>query len=130
MLEWLASLRTTNGMRLPFPEVVSSRTKWARYKPDTALDAIRLRLRGRGGRLHVGDHLAGAVALVVPDPQDVDVVRASRSVDLEVFGLAHVDAHRRGKALDRWVSRAAHLPVTGRVAGQRVLTGDHADHGR
>src|SRR5215468_5812935 len=37
MSEWLASLRTTNGMRLPFPVLVSSRFKWARYKPDTAL---------------------------------------------------------------------------------------------
>src|SRR5215471_4705354 len=36
MSEWLASLRTTNGIRLLPP--VSLRTKWARYKPDTALD--------------------------------------------------------------------------------------------
>ena len=35
MSEWLASLRTTNGMRLSPP--VSLRTRWARYKPDTAL---------------------------------------------------------------------------------------------
>src|SRR5215475_16034350 len=35
MSEWLESLRTTNGMRLLPP--VSLRTKWAMYKPDTAL---------------------------------------------------------------------------------------------
>ena len=37
MSDWLASLRTTNGMRLPF-RLVSSRTRCARYKPDTAVD--------------------------------------------------------------------------------------------
>ncbi len=35
MSEWLASLRTTNGIRLSPP--VSLRTRWAMYKPDTAL---------------------------------------------------------------------------------------------
>ena len=35
MSEWLASLRTTNGMRLLPP--VSLRTRWAMYKPDTAV---------------------------------------------------------------------------------------------
>src|SRR5215475_7219116 len=35
MSEWLESLRTTNGMRLLPP--VSLRTKWAMYKPDTAV---------------------------------------------------------------------------------------------
>src|SRR5262249_30841727 len=38
MSEWLVSLRTTNGMRLPFPVVVSSRFRCARYNPDTAVD--------------------------------------------------------------------------------------------
>src|SRR5256885_10380902 len=33
--EWPASLRTTNGMRLCPP--VSSRTRWARYTPETAV---------------------------------------------------------------------------------------------
>ena len=35
MSEWLASLRTTNGMRLLPP--VSLRTRWAMYRPDTAV---------------------------------------------------------------------------------------------
>ena len=99
MSEWLASLRTTNGIRLLPP--VSLRTRWAMYKPDTAVlgtvheadtaqlpqsmspvgavsfEAGGLGLRERGGRQHVRDHLAGAVALVVADAQDVDVVRRS-----------------------------------------------------
>ena len=49
---------------------------------------VGLGLRECGGRLHVGDHLARAVPLVVAHAQDVDVVRARRSVDLEGFGLA------------------------------------------
>ena len=36
MSEWLASSRTTNGIRLS--PAVSSRTRCARYKPDTASD--------------------------------------------------------------------------------------------
>src|SRR5438034_5007348 len=122
MPEWLESSRTTNGMRLLPP--VSLRTRWARYKtghgvgrhrprgrhrPVPAVDqpggrgvvlACRLGLRERGGRLHIRYDLAGAVALVVPDAQDVDVVRGGRGVDLEGFGLPHVHAHRRGEALD------------------------------
>src|SRR4249919_1440307 len=35
MSEWPASLRTTNGMRLPAPVLL--RTRWAIYKPDTAV---------------------------------------------------------------------------------------------
>ena len=83
---------------------VSSRTRWATYKPDTASDGtvheadtaqfpqsmrpvgpLSLRhsgwdLRERGGRLHARNDLAGAVALVVADPQDVNVVRRRRGV--------------------------------------------------
>ena len=36
MSEWLASLRTTNGMMLLLL-LLSLRTRWARYKPDTAV---------------------------------------------------------------------------------------------
>src|SRR5579862_3515039 len=39
MFEVLASLRTTNGIRLPLLlPPPSSRTRWATYKPDTAVD--------------------------------------------------------------------------------------------
>ena len=44
MSEWLASLRTTNGMMLLLL-LLSLRTRWARYKPDTAL----------GGTVHEAD---------------------------------------------------------------------------
>ena len=97
MSEWLASLRTTNGIWLSPP--VSLRTRWAMYRPDTAVvgtvheadtaqlpqsispvaavscQAGGLGLRQRRGRQHVRDHLARAVALVVAETQDVDVVR-------------------------------------------------------
>ena len=94
------------------------------------VDARGLSLRQRGGRQHVRDHLARAVALVVADAQDVDVVRRRRGVDLEGFGLPHVHAHRGGEALDRRVPRAVYLPVAGRVTRQGVLASDHAGHRR
>ena len=140
MSEWLASLRTTNGMRLLPP--VSLRTRCARYKPDTAVDGTAheadtaqlpqsmspvawhrsCRPAGSAGgwpSAHVRDDLAGAIALVVPHPQDVDVIRRRRRADLERLGLPGVHAHRRGEALERRVPGAAHLPVAGWVTGQR-----------
>ena len=95
-----------------------------RHGPVAAVDeagrraVVRARglgLRECGGRLHVGDHLARPVPLVVAHAQDVDVVRARRSLDLEELGLAGCQAHLRGEALDRGVARAVYLPVAGRI---------------
>src|SRR4029077_4820052 len=61
--------------------------------------AAGLGLRGRGRRLQVRDDLARAVSLVVPDAQDVDMVRSRQGIDLERFGLSGVHAHRCGEAL-------------------------------
>ena len=116
-VSWLAALRTTNGMRLPFPVVVSSRFRWARYKPGTALggtghEADTAQLphsvspAGALSFLHAGWD-CGSVAVGTrpsatkraPSPwyvahaQDVDVVRLGRGVDLEILGLPGVHAH-------------------------------------
>jgi hypothetical protein len=77
-----------------------------------------------------------AVALVVADPEDVDVVRAAdrgagriRVVDLEVDGLPVVDADLGREALQRRVAGAADLPDAGRLAGLRVLADDRVGAG-
>ena len=88
------------------------------------VEARRLALRKRRRRLHRGDDLPRAVAPVVAEPEDVDVVVARRRVDLEVLGLARLDAHRGREPLDRGVARSVDLPVARRIAGQLVLAHD------
>ncbi len=102
-----------------------------RFRPVAAIDqaargfglagGLRLRQDRRGfDRVH----LAGAVAAVVAHPVDVEVVVARVRLDLEVDGLAAVDADFGGKALDARVAGAFDVPFAGRVAGLGVLADD------
>ena len=128
MSEWLESFRTTKTMWLP--PVASSRTRWAMYTPETAVvgtvhDAdtaqfpqsispvgcVSVRQAGWvcgsvADGLQPRGHLPGAVALVVAQPKDVDVVRSSHGVLIlnrtVSPGLTLIDG---GEALDRRSTR-------------------------
>ena len=153
MSEWLASLRTTNRIWLP-PSVgrvvahqvgdVDARDRGGRDRPrrrDAPVAAVDQ--TGRGvvwqagwvwGSVAVGlmpglDD-AGAVAPVVAEAEDVDVVVGRRRLDLERLRLADVDADLRRVALDRASPTPLDLPVAGRVAGQGVLARDRVGHRR
>ena len=100
-----------------------------RHRPVAAVDqtrrgvrkARRLALRQRRAGHDAGGLQARAVALVVAEPVDVDVVRSSRRLDLEPDRAALVDAHRRRVALDRRVAGARHLPRARRASRLLVL---------
>src|SRR5262249_49119512 len=80
----------------------------------SAVQARGLGLRWLDGWGHVADDLAGPVALVVADPQDVAVLGPRpRFVDLERSVSPPVHAHRRGEALHRRAPDTAPLPVGG-----------------
>jgi hypothetical protein len=72
----------------------------------------------------------GAVAAVVAEAQDVEVVGAGGRLDLEVDRVALVDAHLRREALQRLVAVLVDLPLARRRAGLGVLAGDLIGHGR
>ena len=78
---------------------------------------------------HAGGDLARAVAAVVAQAQDVEVV-GGRGVDLEADRLPDVDAHLRREALDGGVAVAGDLPVGRGRAGLGVLARDRVGHGR
>src|SRR4051794_18398958 len=89
-----------------------------------------LRLRKRRGRPQAGSDQPGSVALVIAQPQDVDVVGLRRRLDLEVDRLADVDAHRRREALNGAVADAVDLPVARWIARLAVLASHRVDHRR
>ena len=82
----------------------------------------RLGLRQRRGRPDPRRHLARPLPLVVPQPQNIDVVRSRRRLDLEPDRLTHIHAHRRREPLDRRIPDPAHLPIRRRITRQRILT--------
>ena len=151
MSEWLASSRTTNEIWLVAAGVVADQVgdvdagdRGARDRPRCATrpscrsrssPVVGERLaRGLGRASPVGARFARdqprAVAAVVAQPQDVDVVVRGRRLDLEGDRLALVDAHRRREALDRRVAGAVDLPVARAAPGLRVLARDRVDDRR
>ena len=87
------------------------------------VEAGRLGLGQRRRRLDRRD-LARAVAAVVAHPVDVEAVVGRVGVDLEVDGLALVDADVGGEALDVRVAGAADVPLARRGARLGVLADD------
>ena len=119
---------------------VDARNRRARDRPrgrDAPVAAVHdaRRLRREAGRLaarrhrHAGGDLARAVAAVVAQAQDVEVVGGG-GVDLEADRLPDVDAHLRREALNGGVAGAGDLPVGRRRAGLRVLARDRVGDGR
>ena len=103
-----------------------------RHAPVATIDQTRRRVGQAGGlglgqarrRADVGLLQARAVALVVAQPVDVDVVGRGGRLDLEADRPADVDAHRRGVALDGRVAGPADLPGARRRARLLVLACD------
>src|SRR5207302_3885573 len=58
---------------------------------------------------------------------DVEPVTACVRRDLEMNGLALVDADVGGEALDACVTRSGDIPLTGRIARLGVLASDRVD---
>ena len=56
------------------------------------------------------------------------MVGAGRCLDLEVDGLADIDALVGGESLDRLIAGAGHAPIRRRVAGLGVFARHRADH--
>ena len=71
-----------------------------------------------------GGNESGAVAAVVAHPVDVEPVGRRRRVDLELDGLAPIDADPRREALDRGRARAADVPLGRGAPRQAVLSLD------
>ncbi len=107
-----------------------------RDRPVAAVDQAGGRVGAAGGlgrrtgRRQVRGDQTRAIAAVVPQAQDVDVVVRGRRLDLERDRLALVHALRRRVALDRGIAVAVDLPVGRVLAGLRVLAGHRVRHGR
>src|SRR5262249_47688709 len=94
------------------------------------VEAGWLALRETRAGPQAAGNLARAVALVVPEPQDVEMVGGRVGIDLEVDGSAGVDTDVGGEALDTGIAGTRDPPIGRWGSGLCLLAGDDAGHGR